>query len=618
MKKAIDVIICKIKKSGSGNLAASLLMALFFVSLSIIFYTFLHKSIKENIIYEDKIMAKESMSLYENYLARGMEIVEYESYQVEDMLEAGETIKAIEDHMIYSTNIIIESVDGDSTGLYGYVKGEYLDGAGWVPDEGYDPTSRPWYKAAMVHRGRLTFVDPYLDAQTGNVMMTMAKTLGDSSNVIALDMSLAELQVITDELAGYDDDQIVFLVDSSGSVVAHPDRDMIGKNYQDVQSDLTGVIINMVVHGKDGYFETLYAGEQYMVYSEKLSGYWYCISVTEATDSFRILRILLAITAIVVIATLFICAMLFMNLSQGKQNTDMLNLRLSTAADIYMSMHDIDIENDLIYAIKTDAEEEKDVRDKVHEHAQDNLNTAMNILVDEISKPLMFEFVNLITLDERMGNQKTITAEFLNYKNKWCRGRFITAEKDETGKLTHVLLVFEQIDAEKRNRDKLLYMSQTDSMTGINNRGSGERKIREQMSHGVGGMFVLIDIDKFKCINDKYGHDVGDVVLIAVANALKNAFRSTDIVMRLGGDEFAAYAKGIYDKEAAADVIDRLLKNIESLDISELENKKVCISAGISFFGPNDEFPFEELYKQADKCTYESKEHEGNYVSYYS
>ena len=618
MKTATDVIIEKIKKYGSGNLAASLLMALFFVSLSIIFYYFLHGSIKENIINEDKIMAKQSASMYENYLVRGIDIVEYESYQIEDMVEAGESYSAIKDHVTYSTNIIIESVDGDSTGLYAYINGEYIDGAGWVPDEEYDPTSRPWYQAAMMHRGRLTFVDPYVDAQTGNVMMTMAKTLGDSSNVIALDMSLTDLQDITDELAGNEDDQTLFLVDSSGSVVAHPDRDLIGKNYQDMPDELTGFIINMVIHGNEGYLDTMYAGEQYMVYSEKLAGYWYCISVTEARDNFSILRILLAITAIVVIATLFICALLFMNLSHGKQNTDLLSLRLSTAADIYMSMHDIDIDNDLIYAIKTDSEEEKVVKDKIREHAQADLNTAMDILVDEISKPQMHDFVNLSTLDERMNGQKTIATEFLNHKNKWCRGRFIVSEKDEKGRITNVLLVFEQIDAEKRNRDKLLYMSQTDSMTGINNRGSGERKIREQMDRGLGGMFILIDIDKFKSINDTYGHDVGDIVIIAVANALKNAFRSSDTVMRLGGDEFAAYARGIYDRGAASDVIDRLLKNVDSLDIAELAGKKVCISAGVSFFAPDDEISFEELYKRADRCTYESKEHEGTYVSYYS
>ncbi|MBO4899760.1 MAG: diguanylate cyclase [Lachnospiraceae bacterium] len=618
MKKAIDVIISKIKKNGSGNLAASLLMTLFFVSLSIIFYYFLYNSIKENIINEDKITAKQSASLYENYLVRGMDIVEYESYQIEDMVQAGESASAIKDHVTYSTNIIIESVDGDSTGLYAYIGGEYIDGAGWVPEEGYDPTTRPWYQAAMTHRGRLTFVDPYVDAQTGNVMMTMAKTLGDSSNVIALDMSLTELQEITDELAGSDDDQTLFLVDSSGSVVAHPDRAMIGMSYLDMPNELTGFIINMVLHGNDGYFETMYAGEQYMVYSEKLAGYWYCISVTEARDNFSILRILLAVTAILVITTLLICAMLFMNLSHGKQNTDLLNLRLSTAADIYMSMHDIDIENDLIYAIKTDTEEEKKVKDKIREHAQADLNTAMDILVDEMSKPLMLDFVNLSTLDERMHGQKTITAEFLNHKNKWCRARFIVSEKDKNGRIIDVLLLFEKIDAEKRSRDKLLYMSQTDSMTGINNRGCGERKIREQMSNGIGGMFVLIDIDKFKCINDTYGHDVGDIVIIAVANALKNAFRSSDTVMRLGGDEFAAYARGILSREAAADVIDRLLKNIDSLAISELAGKKVCISAGVSFFAPDDDISFEELYKRADRCTYESKEHEGNYVSYYS
>ena len=615
MKKAIDVITGKIKKNGSGNLAASLLVALFFVSLSVFFYIFQYRSVKENIINEDKLVAKESIAMYERYLVKGMDVIEYEAYQIKDLVDAGADISAIRDHMVYSTNIIIDSVDGESTGLYAYINGEYLDGAGWVPEEGYDPKSRPWYKAAMVHRGRLTFVDPYLDAQTGTVMMTMAKTLGDSSNVIALDMSLGELQSITDELSGSDDATTLFLVDSSGSVVAHPDRSMIGVNYKDIPDELPGYIINLVLRKNDGFFEFMYDQEQYMVYSEKLAGYWHCISVTEASESFHTLHTLLAVTALVVLTTVFICAMLFLNLSHGKQNADLLTLRLSTVADIYMSMHDIDVENDEITAIKTDKEEAKGTKDKLNGRAQENLKAAMDILVDEVSKPVMFDFIDLSTLDERMNGHKTISVEFLNHKNLWCRARFIVAEKNDAGRITHALLVFEQIDAEKRNRDKLVYMSQTDSMTGVNNRGSGERKIRELMSHGVGGMFVLLDIDKFKCINDKYGHDVGDVVIIAVAQALKSAFRSSDIVMRLGGDEFAAFAKGIYDREAAADAVDRLLKNIESLDIPELEGKKVCVSAGISFSGPDDG-SFDELYKSADKCTYESKEHEGNYVTY--
>lgn len=623
MKTTSHDIYDKIKKIGTGNLVGSLLMAIFFVSLSILFYVFLHNSIKENIKDQDMLMAKESIALYEKYLSKGMDLVEFESSQINEMIGRGVPHDAVISHMTAATDIIIDEVDSDSTGLYGYIGGEYLDGSGWVPDDDYDPTSRPWYRSAMMHRGKLTFVDPYIDAQTGTVMMTLAKTLGESSDVVALDMSLGDIQQITEEHSDAGDGLLLMLVDSSGSVIAHPDTDRIGFNYDDNRQSLEGFVISMVLNGKTGYFETMFAGEQYMVYSEKMEGYWYCISVTEAGDSFRILRVLLAITTIVIIATLFICSLLFINLSQGKANTDTLNQRLSTAADIYMSVHDIDILNDRMCAIKID-EKENDVlpnpvkaRYEPQDMAQEHLYSALDLLTDEMSRPMVHDFVNLSTLNERMADSNTIALEYLNHKNEWCRGRFIVSERDGEGRISDVLLLFEQIDAEKRNRDKLLYMSETDMMTGISNRSSGERKIKDYVAHGQNGMFMLIDIDKFKCINDNFGHGVGDRVIIAVAQALKNAFRSTDVVMRLGGDEFAAFARGVTDVQAAGYIVDRLLGNIKSISIPELGDHEICVSAGVSFYTSDDMISFDELYTRADHCTYESKDHEGTYVSYH-
>ncbi|MBR6391624.1 MAG: GGDEF domain-containing protein [Lachnospiraceae bacterium] len=623
MKKNHHDVSNKIKKIGTGNLVGSLLMAVFFVSLSILFYVFLHNSIKENIKNQDMLMAKESIALYEQYLSKGMDLVEFESSLIKEMIANGDQNDSLLTHMTTATDIIIEEVDSDSTGLYGYIGGEYLDGAGWVPDAGYDPTTRPWYQSAMIHRGKLTFVDPYMDAQTGNVMMTLAKTLGQSSDVIALDMSLGDIQQITEEHSDVTGGQLLMLVDSSGSIIAHPDTSRIGFNCDDNRKSLEGFIISMILQGKTGYFETMFAGEQYMVYTEKMEGYWYCISVTEAGDSFRILRVLLAITTIVIIATLFICSLLFINLSQGKANTDTLNQRLSTAADIYMSVHDIDVMNDRMCAIKIDEKENDALPNPVkaryepQDMAQEHLYSAMDLLTDEMSRPMVHDFVNLSTLDERMKDTNTIAVEYMNNNNIWCRARFIVSEHDEDGRISDVLLLFEQIDAEKRNRDKLLYMSETDMMTGISNRSCGERKIKDYVAHGQNGMFMLIDIDKFKCINDNFGHGVGDRVIIAVAHALKNAFRSTDVVMRLGGDEFAAFARGVTSAQAAGYIVDRLLSNIREINIPEIGDHEICVSAGVSFYTHDDMISFDELYTRADHCTYASKEHDGTYVSYY-
>lgn len=94
----------------------------------------------------------------------------------------------------------------------------------------------------------------------------------------------------------------------------------------------------------------------------------------------------------------------------------------------------------------------------------------------------------------------------------------------------------------------LLYLSKTDLLTNIYNRGHGEKAISDLIESKQLGMFILFDVDKFKLLNDRYGHHIGDEVLIAVADALSKTVSEGDIAMRLGGDEFAAYFPNIKDK----------------------------------------------------------------------
>ena len=226
-------------------------------------------------------------------------------------------------------------------------------------------------------------------------------------------------------------------------------------------------------------------------------------------------------------------------------------------------------------------------------------------------------FLDFGTLDERLANTDTITIEFIDKDDVWCRGRFVVSERNEDGNPTHVLWMVEIIDDEKRQQEKLLYLSETDRMTGINNRGSGEKKIRELIAEGQGGMFVLMDVDKFKSINDNYGHSVGDKVLIEFAGCLKKAFRANDIIMRLGGDEFAVYVPDVHNEAAGERIINRLFNVLDNTDIPELNGNKFYISAGAAFYQTDDKYSFEELYKRADSCTYISKKHKVNYASYY-
>ena len=229
----------------------------------------------------------------------------------------------------------------------------------------------------------------------------------------------------------------------------------------------------------------------------------------------------------------------------------------------------------------------------------------------------LLEFINLDNLAYRIKGKHAISYEFLSKEYGWCRANFLLLD-DKGGNLNQIIFAIEEIDAEKRSAEDLRRRSETDLMTGLRNRGSGEKAIKDLIANGVEGMFCLMDADKFKSINDNYGHDVGDKVIKAIANALKRTFRNKDIVMRLGGDEYAVYAVGISDEERGANVILRLFREIDDIYIAELGDRKISISLGSALFHADEKISFDELYKRADLATYESKKIKGNFHTAFS
>ena len=182
-----------------------------------------------------------------------------------------------------------------------------------------------------------------------------------------------------------------------------------------------------------------------------------------------------------------------------------------------------------------------------------------------------------------------------------------------------LLAGFKNVDdivASAKERQNLEILASTDLMTGILNRGSGERKVIDAMANNKAGMLCILDIDKFKEFNDKLGHNVGDKVLRGIADVLKITFRDEDIIFRLGGDEYAAYVMNLNDEEAGKVVLERLFSEIAKMDFPELEERKVCVSAGAAFYKGGGKQSFEELYKLADSGVYESKKIDGSAVTF--
>lgn len=162
-----------------------------------------------------------------------------------------------------------------------------------------------------------------------------------------------------------------------------------------------------------------------------------------------------------------------------------------------------------------------------------------------------------------------------------------------------------------RKTKEIRIMSETDALTGLYNRRAAENHITRQMQEDGRNPdcvrpLISIDLDKFKQVNDTYGHLEGDALLIAVADTIKTSVRNSDIVGRIGGDEFIVYLGNVTDKKDAEAVADKLCTAIRSLSTLKPEWSEISASIGISF-ADRAEIEMEELYIAADKAMYSSK-----------
>lgn len=281
---------------------------------------------------------------------------------------------------------------------------------------------------------------------------------------------------------------------------------------------------------------------------------------------------------------------------------------LRALSDIYVSVNVFNLEENEGILFKTN----KWIVEWINEFPNDLQKQSDNV-VRKITEPddldKMLAFVDLSTLDERMKGKNSISEIFQGKMNGWCRARFIVVDYNDDGKIRNVIYSVESINEEKLRERELMYLSQTDLMTEIFNRGYGELTISEYLHRDIQGVFCVLDVDNFKHVNDKYGHDVGDKVLKAIADVLKNNKRSDDIVMRLGGDEFAAYFVGVDNPDCVKTIFNRIFEGVNSIKFEPLEEE---ITVSVGAYVKNGTIDFDQIYKEADNCVYISKKSKGN------
>lgn len=196
----------------------------------------------------------------------------------------------------------------------------------------------------------------------------------------------------------------------------------------------------------------------------------------------------------------------------------------------------------------------------------------------------------------------------LYYENKT-----ITPLKDDVGNITGFVSTGKDVTLETQMHKEMEQIATIDKLTGIYNRHKFEelyllesersRRFSQPLS------LILIDIDRFKSVNDTYGHNIGDDVLKKLAIIVQNNIRQIDIFARWGGEEFLVLSPST-DLENIQVLAEKLRLAVAEVEFPMV--KHITISQGISVFGEKD--TFSDLFKRADKGLYYAKEHGRNQV----
>jgi diguanylate cyclase (GGDEF)-like protein/PAS domain S-box-containing protein len=202
---------------------------------------------------------------------------------------------------------------------------------------------------------------------------------------------------------------------------------------------------------------------------------------------------------------------------------------------------------------------------------------------------------------------------------RWVHCIFSPADNEQQG--TTVEGVMYDVTQRKFSEERIRELAEKDSLTGLSNRQAAESALVELIHqtpiNSSEFAVMMIDLDRFKFINDTYGHDAGDKVLITVANRLRKMVRDSDIVARLGGDEFLL----ILNHAGNIGMIERIAQKILDAQQAPIEvqpdvTEKIGMSIGIALYPQHGDNSL-SLRKHADQAMYSVKrESKNNYAIY--
>ena len=450
-----------LRNQSKGTLVVSALIAVFFAVVIVIYNVLLLNYVNENVISTGQISAERSAKTVDSFLSDCSNALAIVEYTLNDLIVGGAPDEELLDFMIQQDASLKNTIGSETTKLYALIGGRIFDGKQCViRDPDYIPSERPWYRKAMADKGNFVLVDPYKDVHTGNILMTISKTMSDEESVVMFDVSLEHIQQVIEQQSASSKNLTEMVIDSTFSVVAHSDTGELGKSYLDEKDTLGAAIAARLDSNAEQYFDISVGGHRYTVYIVPIHGDWISISAVDTSDEYMQIRIMF--TVIIVISVLLFATVIYILIRTGRKDTlaERLNSQLSSAADIYISLSDIDLINNSLTQIKDFNPNLLTQFTPDASDVQETFNRIMESMPDTPTKQAAIDFVDLSTLEDRLAVNGKLILEYQAHGHRWVRARFVESQRTPDGRLSHVLWMLEDIDAEKKDREKLIDISE--------------------------------------------------------------------------------------------------------------------------------------------------------------
>ncbi len=419
-------------------------VGIFFV-LAVNFYV-LFVNVRTNAIIGKEQEIYKAATEYNYFFVESVDAIKLSSEKIEAMLIAKRPLDEILSYLEKESSAYSKSINDNFTGFYGVFNGKYLDGVGWVPDDDYDPYERPWYIAAAEAEGDPTFVTPYVDSQTGTVMMSVSRMLSDNDSVVSMDVSLSGVQKRLEENTIDHEWKCGMILDSEGIVVAHSDVDELGKDYKKEKDSIGAVAFESMRNIKGNNCSFKYKGMNYLAFISEMNDDWKAVSVIRSRQILGSMTKILLIFLLTLVAIFSIIIIVLIKIRNRQQLAFETDNQLNALANIYSFIYLINMEDDSFFEMADSSREIKQLVGDSNKDAQYTLRSVMDTITDVRYKKTIFDFINFSTLVERLEDKVSITRDFVTNSNQRCRARFVPVEWNEDGTLKFVIWLVEIVE----------------------------------------------------------------------------------------------------------------------------------------------------------------------------